>query len=187
MFSVLAFLVLTIPALAHNTADHHEKKAEHSDPYIQLILDQVTFMKSRIVGLAEAIPEEKYSWKPSEEVRSTAAQLVHTLTAAYGIPSMMGAEMPSNINWETEKTMTDKKEIISNLTASFDSVTEFLKNYDTANFEKIVETPFGKFSQRNMILILNNHYHEHLGQLIVYARSNGVVPPWSQEQSNSEE
>lgn len=181
-FSIL-FFILSTNFFAHEAIDHHEKKAAHSDPYIQSILDQVAFMQSRITGLAEAIPEDKYGWQPSEGVRSTAAQIVHTLTAAYGIPSMMGAEMPSNINREIEKTMTQKDEILKNLKKSFESATNFLINYDTANFDKIVKTPFGEFTQRNMILILNNHYHEHLGQLIVYARSNGVVPPWSVKQS----
>ena len=97
---------------------------------------------------------------------------------------MMGVEMPSHITREIEKTMTGKDEILKNLKASFESAKKFLANYDTANFEEIVETPFGKFSQRAMILIMNNHYHEHLGQLIVYARSNGVVPPWSQSESD---
>lgn len=160
-----------------NAGDHHEKS--DLDPYIQLILDEVNFMEGRIISLAEAIPGEKYSWKPGEGVRTTAAQLVHVITAAYGIPSMMGVEMPSHINQELEKTMTDKEEILNNLKESFASAKKFLKSYDTANYNEIVKAPFGEFTQRNMILILNNHYHEHLGQLIVYARSNGVVPPWS--------
>ena len=160
-----------------NAGDHHEKP--DLDPYIQLILGQVNFMEGRIISLAEAIPEDIYSWRPNDEVRSTSEQLVHTLTAAYGIPSMMGVEMPSHINWEIEKTMTKKGEILENLKNSFAAAKEFLQSYDTANYEKIVKTPFGEFTQRSMILILNNHYHEHLGQLIVYARSNGIVPPWS--------
>jgi uncharacterized damage-inducible protein DinB len=183
LFFISLFIFLSATLFAHNAADHHEKKAAHADPYIQSILDQVAFLQNRITSLAEAIPEDKYSWRPGEGVRSTGEQLVHTLAAAYGIPSMMGAEMPSHINMEIEKTMTQKEEIMKNLTASFESASIFLQNYDTANYDEIVKTPFGEFTQRNMILILNNHYHEHLGQLIVYARSNGVVPPWS-EKSN---
>jgi len=163
--------------------DHHEKSG---DPYIDLILGQVAFMEGRITSLAEAIPEDKYSWSPGEGVRTTAGQLAHTIGAAYGIPSMMGGEMPSHINREIDKTMTEKDEILKNLKASFESVKKFLNNYDTANYEEIVETPFGKFSQRTMILILNNHYHEHLGQLIVYARVNGIIPPWSVKEPEGE-
>jgi uncharacterized damage-inducible protein DinB len=166
---------------SHDNTDNHKKKATHSDPYIQLMLDQVAFMQGRITSLAEAIPEDKYSWRPGEGVRSTAEQVVHTLTAAYGIPSMMGKKMPDHINFEIEKSMTEKTEILKNLKASFESVTDFLKSYDTANYEEIVKTPFGEYTQRTMILIINNHYHEHLGQLIAYARVNGITPPWSEK------
>ncbi len=172
-------LVLTNYTVTAHGMDHHEKSDSNLDPYIQIILDQVMFMEGRITSLAEAIPENKYSWRPSEGVRSTGEQLVHTLTAAYGIPAMMGAEMPSEINWELEKTLTKKEDILKHLKGSFESAANFLKSYDTANYEKIVKAPFGEFTQRAMILILNNHYHEHLGQLIAYARSNNVVPPWS--------
>lgn len=175
-------LILINPIFAIHVEDHHEKSESELDPYIQLILNQVAFMEGRITSLAEAIPEDKYSWRPAEGVRSTGEQIVHTLTAAYGIPSMMGVEMPSHINWDLEKTLTGKKEIMKYLKGSFESVTKFLKGYNPANFEEIVKAPFGEFSQRNMILIINNHYHEHLGNLIAYARSNGVVPPWSEKE-----
>ncbi len=151
------------------------------DPYIQLMLGQVAFMEGRITSLAEAIPEEKYSWRPSEGVRSTGEQLVHVLTAGYGISAMMGGVKPDHITQDIEKTLTGKKEILKNLKESFAAVNKFLKSYDTANYEEIVKTPFGEFPQRAMILIINNHYHEHLGQLIVYARSNGITPPWSEK------
>jgi len=163
--------------------DHHEKSG---DPYIDLILGQVAFLEGRITSLAEAIPEDKYGWKPSEGVRSTGEQLVHTLTAGYGIISMMGGVKPDHITQDIEKTLTKKAEILENLKGSFAAVTKFLKSYDTANYEEIVKTPFGEFSQRMMILIINNHYHEHLGQLIAYARSNEVVPPWSVKEDKKE-
>ncbi|NOG99084.1 MAG: DinB family protein [Ignavibacteriae bacterium] len=153
----------------------------HQDPFIKMILGQVAFTEGRISSLAEAIPEEKFNWRPDEEVRSTSEQLVHTLAAGYFITSLMGGEKPDHITQDLEKTLTAKSDIMKNLKGSFEAVTKFLKSYDTANYEKMVKTPFGEFTQRNMILILNNHYHEHLGQLIVYARSNGIVPPWSEK------
>ena len=178
---VLTLLMINTVFASH-MEDHHEKSDSTFDPFIQLMLDQTAFMEGRIISLAEAIPEDKYSWRPTEGVRSTGEQIVHVITASYGIPSMMGAEMPSNINWELEKTLTKKDEILKTLKESFESVKKFLKSYDTANYEEIVKAPFGELTQRNMILIINNHYHEHLGQLIVYARSNGVVPPWSEKE-----
>jgi len=176
---LLITMVLVNPIFASNVEDHHESPDSTIDPYIELILNQVVLMEGRITSLANAIPEEKYSWRPSEGVRSTSEQIAHTIIASYGISAMMGGEMPSHINWDSEKTLTKKEDILKELKGSFEAVIKFLKSYDTANYEEIVKTPFGEYSQRAMILIINNHYHEHLGSLITYARSNGVVPPWS--------
>jgi hypothetical protein len=154
------------------------------DPLIDLILGQVAFTGGRIVQLAEAIPADKYGWKASDEVRTTSEQIVHVLSSLYFIPSSMGAEKPENITRDLEKKLTDKEEIIKHLKESIDFASEFLKSYDTANYDEIVKTPFGEFSQRFMILLINNHLHEHLGQLIVYARSNNVTPPWSMPQQD---
>lgn len=175
-----AFLtLLLISSINAHSGDHHEKSDTEYDPFIQLMLGQVAFMESRLTSLAEAIPADKYDWRPAEGVRSTGEHFAHMIGASYGIPAMIGAEMPSNINMEIEKTLKSKEEIVKVLKESFVAVTKFLKEYDTANYEEIVKTPFGEYSQRSMILIINNHYHEHLGSLIAYARSNGVTPPWS--------
>lgn len=173
-------LVLSSSIFAHE-GDHHKSSEAEYDPYIKLMLNQVAFMEGRITSLADAIPEDKYSWRPAEGVRSTSEQLVHILSAGYGITSMMGPKKPDFINEELEKTLTGKKDILKELKASFTAVTKFLKSYDTANYDKIVKTPFGAYPERAMILILNNHYHEHLGNLIAYARINGVTPPWSEK------
>ncbi len=178
ILTLLVFLALLNPAFAH-TGDNYKSSETEYDPFIQLLLEQIAFMEERVTSLAEAIPAEKYNWRPAEGVRSTGEHIVHMITASYGIPSMMGAEMPSHINWEIEKTMTEKDEILKTLKESFTAATNFLKAYDVANYDKIVKAPFGEFTQRQMILIINNHYHEHLGSLIAYARSNGVTPPWS--------
>lgn len=170
-----------ISSIFAHEGDHPKTSDTEYDPFIQLMLGQVAFLEGRLVDLAEAIPADKYSWTPAEGVRTTGAHIVHMITASYGIPSMMGTEMPSHINMEIEKTMTEKEEIVKNLKASFGDVTKFLKGYDTANYEEIVKTPFGEYTQRTMILIINNHYHEHLGSLISYARSFGVTPPWSEK------
>ena len=182
--SVLIFFlifVLSNSLFANSIRDQHEETKV--DPFIDLMLNQVAFMEGRITSLAEAIPEDTYSWRPGEGVRSTSEQLVHTIAASYFIPSMMGGDKPEHITQDLEKTLTDKDDILKELKSSFTAATKFLKEYDTSKYEEMVKTPFGEYTQRNMILILNNHYHEHLGQLIAYARVNGVVPPWSQKEN----
>lgn len=180
-FLILLMSAIMISSSFAHVGDHHKASDTEYDPFIQLMLGQVAFLEGRLVSLAEAIPADKYSWRPAEGVRSTGEHIVHMLTASYGIPSMMGTEMPSHINWEIEKTMTEKEEIVKNLKASFTDVAKFLKGYDTANYEEMVKTPFGEYTQRTMILIINNHFHEHLGSLITHARAVGVTPPWSEK------
>jgi uncharacterized damage-inducible protein DinB len=170
--------MLVNPSFSYN-GDHHKSSKAEYDPFIQLMLDKFAFMEGRLTSLTEAIPADKYDWRPTEGVRSTGEHFAHMIGASYGIPAMMGAEMSSHIDMEIEKKYKSKEEIQKILKESFGEVTKFLKEYDTANYDKMVKTPFGEYSQRNMILIINNHYHEHLGSLISYARSSGVTPPWS--------
>ena len=181
--TTLLTLVLINPIFAHSGDNHTPSESEY-DPFIQLMLGQVAFMEGRLTSLAEAIPADKYDWKPSEGVRSTGEHFAHMIGASYGIPAMMGAEMPSHIDMEIEKKYKTKEEIQKILKESFGAVTTFLQGYDTSKYEEIVKTPFGEYSQRTMILIINNHYHEHLGSLITYARSYGVTPPWSVKDEN---
>ena len=63
---LISFTIISSTLLAGNPVDHHEDA--EVDPFIGLMLGQVAFMEGRITSLAEAIPEEKYSWKPDEEV-----------------------------------------------------------------------------------------------------------------------
>lgn len=176
-----AFVIFSINLLLLGSLSAQESTG---DPFIDLMIGQVAFGGGRIMQLAEAIPADAYDWSPSDEVRNTGQVIVHLLSSLYFIPSMMGAEIPGNITRDLEKTLTDKSEILANLKSSLEFVSGFLKSYDTANYEKIVKTPFGEYSQRMMILIINNHIHEHLGQLIAYARSNDVTPPWSMKEED---
>ena len=53
----------------------------------------------------------------------------------------------------------------------------------TDDLDKTVEFFGQKMSERALLLVTLGHVHEHLGQLIAYARANGVVPPWSAAES----
>ena len=94
-FVVILTFVMFNPAFASHIEDHHEKSNLTLDPFIQLMLDQTAFMEGRITSLADAIPEDKYSWRPAEGVRSTGEVIAHIISASYFIPSMMGGEKPT--------------------------------------------------------------------------------------------
>lgn len=97
------------------------------------------------------------------------------MLTAVGIPSAAGED-------DLEHSTTDKAQVIAKLRESIAHVQAAIRAMPDANLDKAT-TLFGMdMSYRGVCLLLQSHEHEHLGQMIAYARSNGVVPPWSRGQ-----
>lgn len=141
----------------------------------------ISFASDRISQLAEAIPEDKYSWMPEEGVRTVSQVIGHVISANYFFGSKMGGMVPEGVNPQTiEKDLTTKAELTAALKESTDFIIEAINGVDDAALADKVEFPFpGEYTTMTAILIAQGHVQEHLGQLIVYARSNGITPPWS--------
>jgi len=143
----------------------------------------MSYNSAQIMALAEAIPAETYDWRPGDGVRSVAEALMHTASTNYFFGSMLGADMPEGIDPMTmEKTITSKEEVTAALKQSFDWVIEVGKNFNSENFQDQVSFPNGDgqtFSKRMTLMIVIAHAWEHTGQVIAYARTNDIVPPWS--------
>jgi uncharacterized damage-inducible protein DinB len=150
------------------------------DAFFKDLIGQMHFIEGRLVSLAEAMPEEKYSWRPAEGVRSVGEVYSHAGGANYFLLSFLGGKMPEGFSPDYEKTMTKKSDIIKMLKDSYEYARNFIATLKTEDLDKEVELPFGKFNQRNVLFIVLNHGHEHLGQSIAYARTNGITPPWSE-------
>jgi uncharacterized damage-inducible protein DinB len=151
----------------------------------QTIQDDVTgfldYNSNQVVSLAEAIPEDKYDWRPAEGIRSVGEAVAHIASAHYYLAMSAGATLPEGLDIMTmESTLTEKADLIEALKKSYSFVKDWAKSVLEENFEDQVELPFGTFSKRQMYFLITSHSSEHLGQLIAYARSNGITPPWSQ-------
>jgi len=142
------------------------------------LLANFDFTVDRINQLADAIPLEKYSWRPAEGVRSVGEVIGHVAVGNYYLASFLGAAMPEGISMESEKE-PDPAKLHAMLAASIEHVHAVVDGFDDAKLENEVDFFGNKVSSRGLMLIALGHVHEHLGQLIAYARSNGVVPPWS--------
>src|SRR5439155_11704205 len=106
---------------------------------------------------------------------------VHVAGGDYLIPSFMGAKVPEGITRDMEKTVTEKAKVIDTLKKSIEHVKSVAENTSDADLDKKVKAFGGhEFTERELLIILLNHMHEHLGQSIAYARMNGVAPPWSE-------
>ncbi|HLK22293.1 MAG TPA: DinB family protein [Bryobacteraceae bacterium] len=145
-----------------------------------LFLKQLDDVQSKVVGLAEAVPQEKYTWRPAEGVRSIAEVFGHIASANYGLPTFIGVKPPATFNRAIAKE-TDKAKLVEALKASFEHLRKIVEDMPDADLEKPTKL-FGQDTTYEGVLFLTaNHMHEHLGQSIAYARSNGVTPPWSKK------
>jgi uncharacterized damage-inducible protein DinB len=150
-------------------------------------LDRLDFYEQRFVSLAQAVPAEKYAWRPSEGVRSLGEVYLHVAAANYSLPRLIGAQPPPGIDVPgLEKSTTDKAKIIQTMKDSFAHYRSAVLGLSDADVEKTVKL-FGKeHTYRYVFLFCTGHWGEHLGQSIAYARSNGIVPPWTEEQQQQQ-
>jgi uncharacterized damage-inducible protein DinB len=140
-------------------------------------------LHAKIVALANAIPAEKYAWRPAAGVRSVSEALMHVAGEwYYYTPVSVGAKPPADFGVPREalpklETITTKARVLAELDKSWAHCKAEVAGVDPA-------TLTGKYRPWNASLAtaafaMAGDLHEHLGQLIAYARSVGVTPPWS--------
>lgn len=168
---LFSFFVLSILNFANQPAD--------APVFVKEFLGQCDFVKGRLVQLAEAMPEDKFNWTPSEGVRSVGEVFVHTAQANYFFMSKITGEKMDYMNQDNSN---DKKTSLEMLEKSFEWLKEEAGKLTESDLNNEIEAFGMKFTVRNFMVTLLNHAHEHLGQSIAYARMNGVVPPWSMQE-----
>jgi uncharacterized damage-inducible protein DinB len=141
-------------------------------------LDEI---QQKVIQLAEAIPAEKYSWRPAEGVRSVGEVYMHIAGGNYFVLKLAGVEPPAGMSGDEnmKENAGDKAKCIEAMKASMDFVRQQIQKTSDADLEKKIKLPWAETTVRGVYLILSNHMSEHLGQSIAYARMNGVVPPWT--------
>lgn len=145
--------------------------------------NMITYASGHLMELVEAIPEDKYSWAPEDGVRSVAGVIQHIISTNYFFGTKLGGTVPDGVNMETlEQDLKTKADLTAALKQSTDFIVETIKGVSDDALADKLEFPFpGEYTTMSAILIAQSHCNEHLGQLIAYARTNGITPPWSQE------
>jgi uncharacterized damage-inducible protein DinB len=135
----------------------------------------------QLVSLAEAIPAEKYAWRPATGVRSTSEVLMHIAINNFYLLSVTGPKMPADLTSnELEKTVTAKADVISWLKRSQEAVKNARAGAKPSDLQRKVKIAGREATVDGMYLRIIVHANEHMGQLVAYARMNGIVPPWSE-------
>jgi uncharacterized damage-inducible protein DinB len=133
----------------------------------------------QVIALAEAIPAEKYGWRPAPGVRSTSEVMMHIAVGNLWLLNATGVKGPAELNESMEKSVTKKPEVIAWLKRSQDAVAKAHAGASSAELQRKVKIAGRDATVDGIYLRILVHANEHMGQLIAYARMNGVVPPWS--------
>jgi uncharacterized damage-inducible protein DinB len=171
-----AFLITTLGALAARAQEGAPLPPGVKGEMLQWIQDA----ENKLLALAEATPESKFSWRPGRDVRSTAEVFMHVATANYGLPGFLGVKPPPDFKFQTyEKSLTKKADIQKALKDSFAHMKKAFTEASEADMNKPVEFFGMKSTFRGGYMLLLSHAQEHMGQSVAYARMNKITPPWT--------
>jgi hypothetical protein len=145
------------------------------------------FSEGNLLGLAEAMPEEKYSFVPTagkfDGVRSFGEQIKHVACAQFAFfNEFEGKQPPADCEKGGHDPARTKAELIKYLKDSFDYSNRVLASLTAANALDRVEGRYGGPNTKMGISVVSVwHLTDHYGQLVEYARMCGVVPPMTQK------
>jgi uncharacterized damage-inducible protein DinB len=181
---VCCLLLLTVAVAA--AAQAAKPKDEH--PSMVQVLDAAAGnMEREFVSAAEAMPEDKYGFAPTsgafKGVRTFAQQVRHVAAVNYMLGAAILQEKPPvEIGGESgPESISAKADIVKYLKASFEYAHKAIGTINEKNFLEPVKSPFGEGSMTRLAMagIVTSHGFDHYGQIVVYLRSNGIVPPAS--------
>ena len=174
--SALLPILLAAGFVTNSFAAHHGKPL-----FVQTYLKSYTSETDKLISLAEEFSEEGMEWRPAEGIRSVREAILHVAGANYGIGfRFLGKELPEGVNPRGFRNIESRAEAIELLKSSVQFVKDAIGSMDDATLAEPIKL-FGRDSNRmGAAIAVGGHAYEHLGQLIAYARSSGVVPPWSQ-------
>jgi uncharacterized damage-inducible protein DinB len=170
----LSVFLLGLACLVQTAAANPANDAVKAD-----FLANLSGAQEKVLSLAKAVPEEKYSWRPAEGVRSVSEVYMHIAGANYYVLTFVGLKTPEGVDVQGMEKITDKAKVLEALEKSYDYLKKTIDGMSDADMDKSFKVFGEDRTGRATLLLLISHYHEHLGQSIAYARSNGVVPPWS--------
>jgi uncharacterized damage-inducible protein DinB len=184
-----AMLVVLFLSVAGRFAVAQNAKPAESATAAQVLDQGVTGVESEFVPAAEAMPEDKYSFAPTagefKGVRTFAQQVKHVAAVNYILgASILGEKPPVELGGENgPDTIKTKADVVKFLKDSFAYFHKAVASINAGNLLTPIKNPFGeKMVSRLWIASLNvGHCFDHYGQMAVYLRMNGIIPPASRQ------
>jgi uncharacterized damage-inducible protein DinB len=178
-----ALLLLALTPAATQTSK--PKEVHHT--VTQVLNNTVTNLEHDLVPAAEAMPEDKFGFAPSDgefkNVRTFAQQIKHIAAVNYELAAaILQQKPPADLNDEAgPASITSKADILKYLRDSFEYVHTAIDTINEKNLVESVRSPFGEGRVTRLSLATSVAWHgfDHYGQMVVYLRMNGIIPPAS--------
>jgi len=155
------------------------------DPMAESVVPWFTMVERSFVSLADAMPAGRWTFAPTngefKGVRTFAQQVKHVACANYGFfNEVEHKEPPANCEAGGPSPATSKAELMSYLRESFAYAGQVMRRLTPTNALDPVDGPYGgKTTRLGISTLAVWHATDHYGQLVVYLRMNGIVPPAS--------
>jgi len=178
--AVLVALAFAVPASAQDAAKK-DAAVKPADPELKVVLDSWNDIGRKLIAMAEDFPEDKYNFKPTPAQRSFSEQLLHAAGANYYfINPVMGKKPPAEEDMKADK-FKNKAEIVAFVKKAFADGADAIKSKGEAGLNDTIDDPFAHQKVRIIDYAYGfmEHCGEHYGQLVVYYRIAGLVPPES--------
>ena len=180
---VLCALLMAVASMAGAQANKEPQT-------VSKVLDgQIGMVEKEFVPAAEAMPEDKYGFAPTngefKGVRTFAQQVKHVAAVNYLVSSAaLGEKPPVELGGENgPDSMTSKADIVKFLKDSYAYAHKAATSINEKNMVSAVKSPFGDgmTTPLSMANVVVWHSFDHYGQVVVYLRMNGIIPPASRQ------
>jgi hypothetical protein len=152
----------------------------------QVQKEDIDGLRKKFMALAKAVPADKLAWRPMEGTRSFHEVFAHVAAEGNTETAMFGRPLPAGslADFDAEEARLKKlpdDQLIAIMDRSMQSLSATLGGLSRAT----INTPITYYGQSTLPRVATtytlNDLHEHLGQLVAYARTNSIVPPWSRK------
>ena len=150
------------------------------DNFIKDYLERLVNSRKYLILVAETMPEDKYDFKATPESKSFAENLMHIGWAMdWHSQSLLGGREARDWRTDTELVVGEKSktEMIAAIDKTFDETIQLIEQFDTTQFDDELDYLGLNRTKRQIFLLLADHITHHRGQMLVYMRLNGLVPP----------
>jgi uncharacterized damage-inducible protein DinB len=181
-FLAIVLLAFAFSAHAHAHAQDATKKdaaVKPAEPEVKVVLDSWNEIGRKLTAMAEDFPEDKYDFKPTPAQRTFAEQLLHAAGSCYYFTNPATGK-PIAVGDPKRDQYKSKADVVAFVKKAFaDGAAAIQANGDKGLMKEVVYYPQQKSRVLDIAYGIIEHSGEHYGQLVVYYRLAGLVPPES--------